>query len=113
MKHTEAGEDTPSITSCWLESEQDAVGHSTTLACILSLTMQTFTVKTTIAPEVVRRHARYDWVVSVEIDGRRVASRILGKLKKDHQVSISCMTFKEAGVPYDGLLKFAALVRLH
>jgi hypothetical protein len=25
VKHTEAGEETPSVSSCWLESEQDAV----------------------------------------------------------------------------------------
>ena len=110
VKHTEAGEDTPSITSCWLESEQDAVSQTMIDAWAPSLIMQTFTVKTTIAPEVVRRHAKYDWVVRVEIDGRLVASRILFKLRKEHQLSTSYMTFEEAGVQYDGLLKFATLV---
>jgi hypothetical protein len=75
--------------------------------------MQTFTIKTTIAPQVVRRHAKYDWMVRVFVDGRMVSSRILAKTKAVHELSISHMTFEEAGVEYDGLLKFAALVSLH
>jgi hypothetical protein len=77
------------------------------------LTMQTFTIKTTIAPHIVRRHAKYDWVVRVFVDGRLVCSRIMVKTKAVHELSISHMTFEEAGVKYDGVLKFAALVSVH
>jgi hypothetical protein len=61
----------------------------------------------------VRRHAKYDWVIRIFVDGRKVASRILAKTMAVHELSISHMTFEDAGVEYDGLLKFAALVSLH
>jgi hypothetical protein len=61
----------------------------------------------------MRRHAKYDWVIKVSVDGRLVASRIIARTKTVHELSVSLMTFEEAGKKYDGLLKFAALVSLH
>jgi len=58
----------------------------------------------------MRRHPKYDWVVTVSVDGRLIACHILLRTSKVLDLSVSLMTFEEAGVKYDGLLKFAGLV---
>jgi hypothetical protein len=73
---------------------------------------QTFTVKVKIGPEMASRQHQYDWLIEIFVDGRMVTNRVVSKDPKGREVSVAHMTFEEAGVKYDGLLKFAALVSL-
>lgn len=62
--------------------------------------------------EAVLRDRKYDWLARTFVDGRMIQSRVFPKGLAEKNDSLAHMTFEEAGMEYDGLLKFVTLVSL-
>ena len=105
IQHTEGSITKPSMTSCFLESEEDSVSH---MYCN-TLNQQTFIIVVNVGRSL-DMGPQSAWRATVQVDGRVIDRSVKGN-KRALPKKVSTMVSEENGKLVKGRLTFAKLVR--